>query len=142
MRKLTTSFRLDRTLLTQARTLATRDHMTLTQFVTQALLRAVRRTRQATRLITCVSLMLFLSACGLQAQREAEQRYVDSLTPEQFERYDARKMQALGMFLGSGGFQSRYAPPAPSLAYPIRPIPPPVVCSTNLIGSQAYTTCY
>lgn len=140
MRKLNASFRIDRTLLTQARTLATRDHMTLTQFVTQALLRAVRRTRHATRLITCVSLMLFLSACGLQAQREAEQRYVDSLTPEQFERYDARKMQALGMFLGSGGFQSfrplPYAPP------PIQPVPRPLYCYGNTTGMQTMTTCY
>jgi hypothetical protein len=140
MRKLNASFRIDRTLLTQARTLATRDHMTLTQFVTQALLRAVRMTRHATRLIACVSLMLFLSACGLQAQREAEQRYVNSLTPEQFERYDAGKQAAIGLFLGSGGFRSLQ--PLQGYQPPVSQVPRQLNCYSNTYVTQTQTTCY
>jgi hypothetical protein len=56
---------------------------------------------------------------------------------------EAARTQALGMFLGSGGFQSlRPAPIDPAVAYPIRPVRPPVNCTTNMIGSSAYTNCY
>lgn len=92
--------------------------------------------------ILCCLFLLILVGCGMQERREAEQRYVDSLTPEQFERYNARKMQALGIFLGSGGFQSFQQPSYQAPLYQPVPIRPPVNCMTSTTDSGAFTTCY
>lgn len=173
------SLRLDLDLLKRARILAEKEKMTLTQFLTTALLRSVA-SKEASRVaksgLLVLVLSLLLTSCnGLAlkdedsaatttgkvvarvllcpltfcfselgiataSHRDTEQRYVNSLTPEQFERYDARKQQTLGMFLGSGGFQSLQ----PLLTYqpPISQVPRPLNCYSNTYGAQTSTTCY
>lgn len=100
--------------------------------------------------ILCCLCLLILAGCeteGMREQREAEQRYINSLTPEQFERYDARKMQVLGMFLGSGGFlsfhPSQVAPYQPAVV-PSQPAPvrPMVNCVTSTGAAGTSTICY
>jgi hypothetical protein len=137
MHKFNTSFRLDRSLIDQARKLAQRDHMTLTQFVTAAILKAVRKRRT---FMACLCLGLLLAGCVSQADQQARQRWYDSLTPEQQVRLEERRLQALGMFLGSGGFRSFQ--PQPLWQPPAAQVPRQLNCYSNTFGTQTSTTCY
>lgn len=68
-----------------------------------------------------------------------EQRYVDSLSRDEYQHYRDQKMDAAAMFLGSGGF--RYTPIQPYQP-PVSQVPRPMNCYSTGTGSQVYTTCY
>lgn len=112
----------------------------------------------AARVLLCPA-TLCISEIGIAEAKQEEQRAVEAqryaewfhrLSPEQQEReldrqarLDAARMQAIGMFLGSGGF--KFSLPAPYQPPPVQPVPtyrPPVNFMTNVTGSQAYTSCY
>lgn len=68
-------------------------------------------------------------------QQAQERQYREE---DREDRREAARMQALGMFLGSRPFSWQQ----PIQTYQPPPVRPPVNCTTNVIGSQAYTNCY
>ena len=71
--------------------------------------------------------------------RDQQLRAEESRSQREHELELAR-IQALGMFFGSGGFRGMREPISPM--YQPQPVRPPVNCTTNMIGSSAYTNCY
>ena len=178
MLKTKLSVRLDTDLLKRAKTLARRYKMTLTQFITMALLRKVigheKSGLQALMIIVMGATLMLAGCSGLilkdedsaaattgkvaarvillpvtfgfseliiatTKQRDAEQRYVDSMTREEYAHYRDQKAMAAAMFLGSGGF--RYTPIQPYQP-PVSQVPRQLNCHSTANGSQVYTTCY
>lgn len=84
-----------------------------------------------------------------RAQQRREEDEAGMLYEQRKYREDALRMQALGLFLGSGGFRSfdplpTYQPPPPiqyAPAYQAPPVRPPVNCTTNTVGQYTYTNC-
>lgn len=82
------------------------------------------------------------------AQRAAYQSWYHGLSSEQQDREDRReeaRLFGLGLALSGGGpFRNFSAPPAQvyqSVPVPITPLRRPTLCTTDVMGSSAYTTC-
>lgn len=80
-----------------------------------------------------------------EEQRAQERQYREE---DREDRREAARMQALGLFFGSGGFQSlRPLPPfqpQPPISMPTYQAPvyrPPVNCTSNRVGDYTYTNC-
>jgi hypothetical protein len=78
------------------------------------------------------------------------QRQQEDVAAQREQELERARIQALGMFLGSGGFmrpvpsQPAYQPPPPiqyAPAYQVPPPRPPVNCTSNRVGAYTYTNC-
>lgn len=95
--------------------------------------------------------VLALERQRLQLQREELEFQREQLERQRETQLEAARIQALGMFLGGGGFmrplpqQPIYQPapviPFTPLAQPSRPVPP-IACTSQPIGQVTQTYCY